>query len=66
MAALGLSDAVLADLVEQSFIADLENRCRLLTVPVRLLQSLGDGLGLGFIFGSARQRFQAARVRPTA
>ena len=60
--AFGFGDSVLADLVEQRFVADLENRGGLLAVPVGLFQSLGDGLRFGFIFGGAGQRFQATLI----
>ena len=59
----GFGNPVLADLVQQGFVADLENRGRLFAVPVGLLQCLGDGLRFGFIFGGASQRFQAAGLR---
>jgi hypothetical protein len=64
--AFGFGNPVLPDLVEQSFVADLQNRCGLLAVPVGLFESLRDGLGFGFVFGGARQRLQAARIRPRA
>ena len=61
--ALGFGDSILPDLVEQSLVADLENRGCLLAIPVGLFESLGDGLRFGFILGGACQRFQAARFR---
>src|SRR5579863_1230041 len=51
--AFGFGDAVLADFVEQGLVTDLEQHRRLLAVPVRLIQSAGDGLGFGFIFSAA-------------
>ena len=58
--ALRLGNSVLADFVEQGFVADLEKAGGLLAVPVGLFQSLSDGLRLGFIFGGSCQGFQAS------
>src|SRR6266446_6406549 len=61
--AFGLGDSVLPNLVEQGFVANLQQRRRLLAVPVGLLERLPDGFSLSFILGGARQRFQSpARV----
>lgn len=53
--AAGFGDAVLADLVEKGFVADLQDCCCLLTVPVCLLESLGYGDGFGFVLGGTCQ-----------
>src|ERR1700739_2192815 len=50
----GLGDPVLPDFVEQGLVTYFEERGRLLTVPVGLLQSLCDGRCFGFIFRAAR------------
>ena len=60
---LRFRDPILADFVQQSLVADLEDGCRLLAIPVGLLERLGDGLCLGFILGRTRQAFQAAAIR---
>ena len=60
MSAAALRNAVLADFIEQSFVADLQQRRGLFAIPVRLFQGTGDGFGLSFIFGVARQGLQAA------
>ena len=52
--ALGLSDAVLPNLVQQRLIADFQQRSSLLAVPVGFIQSFADGLGFGSVFGSSR------------
>ena len=62
MSTLGFGDAVLPYLVEQSFVADLQDRCSLLAVPVRLLERLRDGYCFSFVFGCARQRLQSTRI----
>src|SRR5437867_12373634 len=60
MMALGLSDPVLANLVKQRLVADLQQRRSLLTVPVGFFQSFGNGFGFGLVFGGARQRLQSS------
>ncbi len=60
MSVLCARDAVLADLVQQSFVADLQQRRRLLAIPVGLIESFGDGFGFGPIFCVTRQRLQTA------
>src|SRR5215469_10258220 len=60
--AAGLGDSVLADFVEQRFVADLQNCGRLLAVLVGLLKRASDGLGFGFVLGRARQRLQASGI----
>ena len=55
MVTLGLGNAILPNLVQQRFIADLQHGCRLLAIPVCLLQRLGDGLRFGFVFRRAGQ-----------
>ena len=55
MVAFGFRDSVLPDFVEQRFVADLQQRGRLLAVPVGLFESLCDGLGFGFILSVAGQ-----------
>ena len=59
---LRLGYSVLANFIEQGLVADLENGCRLLAIPVGLFESLGDRLCFGFILGRASQRFQTTRV----
>ena len=54
--ALGLSDAVLPDLIQQRLVADLQQRGRLLAVPVGFVESLADGLSFGSVLGSTSQR----------
>jgi hypothetical protein len=54
--ALGFGNAVLPDLVEQSFVADLQQRRCLLAIPVGLFECPRDCLGLGFIFRAAGER----------
>ena len=49
-AGLPLDNAVLAHLVEQGFVADIEEPRCLLAAPVRLLQRTPDGFHLGFVF----------------
>ncbi len=58
--ALALGDAVLANLVQQCLVADLQQGSCLLSIPVGFLECLRDGLSLGFIFGTAGQRLQTA------
>ena len=53
MRAAALRDAVLTDLIEQRFVADLQQRGRLLAIPVRLFQRAGDGFRLRSILGIA-------------
>jgi hypothetical protein len=60
--ALGFGDAILPNLIEQSFVADLQHCGGLLAIPVGLLESLPDGLAFGFVFGAASQRLQPAGV----
>ena len=55
--ALGFGDPILPDLVEQGFVADLQNGRGLLAIPVGLFEGAGNGLRLGFIFRAAGQRF---------
>src|ERR1700757_1578182 len=55
-----LGNPVLANLVEQRLVADLQQDGGLLTVPVSLLEGLRDGGGLGFVLGAARERLEAA------
>jgi hypothetical protein len=57
LVALGLRDAVLADFVEQGFVADLEQCGCLLAVPVGLVKRLPDRFRFGFILGAARYGF---------
>ena len=45
--------SVLADLIEQGFVTDLEQGRGLLAVPVGLVERLFDGFGFGFVFGAA-------------
>jgi hypothetical protein len=49
--ALGLCNSVLADLIQQSLIADFQKRRRLFAVPVGFVQSFSDGFV--FVFGFA-------------
>ena len=58
---LGLRNSVLTDLVEQRFIANLQQSRRLLAVPIGLLQRLRNGSRLRFIFSAACQALQTAR-----
>ena len=60
MRAAALRYSVLADFIEQGFVADLQQGCGLLAIPVCFFQSAGYGFGFRFILGVARQRFQAA------
>ena len=60
MVALGFGDAVLPNLIEQRFVADLQKRRGLLAIPVRLFERLPDGFSFGFVLSIASQRFQAA------
>jgi len=53
--AAGLGDAVLPDFVEQGLVADLQQRSRLLAVPIGLFESLCDCGSFGFIFRAARE-----------
>ena len=54
-----LRNAVLADFVEQRLVADLEQRGRLLAVPVGFIKRFGDGFGLSFILRAASNRFKS-------
>jgi len=54
--ALGLCDAVLADLIQQRLVADLQQRGSLLAVPIGFVESFADGLSFGSVLGSASQR----------
>jgi hypothetical protein len=60
--ASGLSDPVLANLVQQRFVADFQQRGRLFAVPVGFVEGPADGFGLGAILGGSRQGFQASRT----
>lgn len=51
--ALGFGNAVLADFVEQSFVADLQQPGCLFTIPVGLFERLADGFAFSFIFSGA-------------
>ena len=51
----GLRDAVLADLIEQGFVADLQHRGGLFSIPVRFLKSPRNRFRLRFILGGPRQ-----------
>ncbi len=62
MVTLRLGNSVLANLVEQGLVADLENGCRLLAIPVGLFESFGDGLRFGFVLGRASQGLQPPRI----
>ena len=53
MTATPFGNAVLADLIEQSFVADFEQGCGLFAVPIGLLEGLRDGGGFGFVFRAA-------------
>src|ERR1700685_1198442 len=57
--ALGFGDSVLPDLVEQSFVADLQKRSLLFAIPVSGFQSLADCFSFRFVLGGAGQRFQS-------
>jgi len=57
-----VGDSVLANFVEQGFVADLQDRGGLLAVPVCLFQSAHDGFGFGFVFGAAGEGFQATGI----
>ena len=48
-----LGNSILPDLVEQGFVADLQNPGGLLSVPVGLLQGLSNGLRFSFVFSGA-------------
>src|SRR4029077_187890 len=62
MVAPGLSDSILANLVKQSLVADLQDGCSLLAVPVGLLECASDRQSLGLIFGRTTQRLQSSRI----
>ena len=62
MAALGLSNSILADLVEQRFVADLQNGCRLFAIPVCLLERLCDRERLSFILRRTGERLQTTAI----
>ena len=51
--AAALRDSVLADFVEQGFIADLQQCRGLFAIPVRFFESPGDRFGFRLIFGIA-------------
>ena len=48
-----LCDAVLANLIEQGFVADLEQRRCLLAVPIRFFERAGNCFGLGFVLSAS-------------
>src|SRR4051794_20404879 len=52
-------DFVLADLIEQCFVADLEYGRGLFAVPVGLLQGPGDGFDFSLILNVADKTFQS-------
>ena len=53
MRAAALRYAVLADFVEQSFVADLQKRRGLFAIPVCFFEGPGNGFGFSFVFGVA-------------
>ena len=55
--AAGFGDAVLADLVQQSLVADFKEGSSLLAIPVGLFEGLGNGTRFRFVLGAARQGF---------
>ncbi len=55
MRAPALSDSILADLVEKSFITNLQQHSRLFAVPIGFFESAGNGFRFGFILGIAGQ-----------
>jgi len=57
-----LGNSVLANLVEESLVADLQDRRCLLAIPIRLFQRASNSERLGFVLGRAGQRFQASRL----
>ena len=58
----GLGDAILADLVEQGFVADLQNGGCLLAIPIGLFQGASDGEGFRFIFRRAPEGLQTSSI----
>ena len=56
--ALGLGNPVLANLIEQRLVTDLQQRRRLLAIPIGFVERLADRFSLGSIFGGAGQRLQ--------
>src|SRR5437660_4828715 len=48
-----LCDAVLANLVEQCFVADLQQHRGLFAIPVSLVEGTGDSFRLRLVFGIA-------------
>ena len=59
--ALGFGDAVLANLIEQGLVTDLQKNAACLRFQLVSSQCFRDGFGLGLIFRAARQRLQPAR-----
>jgi hypothetical protein len=61
-----LGDSILANFVEQGFVADLQHAGCLFAVPVGLLECLANGFAFGFVFCAARHRFQPAGISAPA
>src|SRR5208337_5533192 len=66
-ASLGLRRMQIAflDLIEQRLVADLQQGCGFLAMPVRLFESMGDGCRFSFPFHATSQALQSPYIGPT-
>lgn len=61
MGPLAAVEIVLADFIEEGFVANIEQSGCFFAIPFGLPQCAGDGFALGFVLKAANEGFQVSR-----